>query len=115
MGGIFPSAVLVLQSPEILFVLSILELNSSNKRTYNLSVGKTPVASPQQAARGYAKQCISAFCMLLMMLVNQTGTLMSAHQRDEIARAQFTAGKGKRGPSVERQQLGGRSENEFAK
>lgn len=53
--------------------------------------------------------------MLLMMLVNETGTLMSAHQRDEIARAQFTAGKGKRGPSVERQQLGGRSENAFAK
>lgn len=101
MGGIVPSAVLLSQSPVILFVFSILELSSSNKRTYNLSVGKTPISSPQQAARGHAKQCISGFCMLLMMLVNETGTLISAHQRDEIARTQSAAGKGKRGSSVE--------------
>lgn len=76
--GIVLSAVLVLQSAVILFVSSILELSSSNERTYNLSLGKTPVASPQQAARGHDKQCFSAFCVL-MMLVNETGALMSAH------------------------------------
>lgn len=96
-----PSAVLVLQAPVILFVSSILELSSSSERSYNLSVGKTTVAPHQQAARGHTKQCFSDFSMLLMMLVNETGALMSAHQRHKIARTQLTAGKGKRGSSVD--------------
>lgn len=86
MGGIILSAVLVLQSPAILFVFSILELRSSIERPCNLSMGKIPVALLQQAARGQAEHCISAFCVLLMMLVKETEALMSAHQRDEIAR-----------------------------
>lgn len=89
MGGIIPSAVLVLQSPAILFVFSTLELRSSIERLCNLSMGMIPVAPLQQAARGQAEHCISAFCVLLMMLVKETEALMSAHQRDEIARTHF--------------------------
>lgn len=103
-GGIIPSAVLVLQAPAILFVSSILELSSSSEKSYNLSLGKTPVAPHQQAARGHAKQCFSAFSILLMMLVNETRGLMSAHPRHKIARTQSAAGKGKRGSSVDSQQ-----------
>lgn len=58
-----------------------------------LSVGRTPVAPHQQPARGHAKQCFSAFSMLLMMLGNETRVLMNAHQTDKIARTQFSSRK----------------------
>lgn len=45
-----PSALLVLQPPVILLMSSLLELSSSNEKTQNLSVAKTPVALLQQEA-----------------------------------------------------------------